>query len=787
MSDKKQPAQQRVNVRIVKADDPEQRGGMKPISKADGSLQISPEEAYTAGIWTKPPFDLRGLSKMVDESTILPQCIRAYKSNIAGFGIDIRYKDDFADADETPEMKAEWDRATEVVEMLNMEQESNELFEDIVEARETYGCAYAEVIRDMDGNVIQLEFIEDTPSVEKSRRLDPRVEVTYFHRDHTENRMRKFRKYKQTVNGKTVYYKEFGDPRIMDPTSGEYVTELEFKSRANEIIEFAIGTATYGKVRWVGSILTVDGARRAESLNNNYFLNGRHTPLLIMVKGGSLTDDSFAKLKEYMNGIRGEAGQHSFMVLETEAADNRTGFNAENRPEVEVKDLAAILQKDELFQDYLENNRRKVQSAFQLPDLYTGYTTDFNRATAQTAMEVTEKQVFQPERRRLAWAINNRLLNCYQFKGRFQPGRPVQAADRLQQRWRPHPRTRQRASCTRPSARPRRTSPRSGATFRSRLPTHSSGPQPSPWQETAPAWRRMAVLTLASENAQPETKPAQNAQQGGPSVEEQLDGQIQKAAAANETELVAVMKEVRRLLADMKQEEGDAGVKCLRCGPLIKAIDAYLAKAENDLYEQLTMEGYLKAKESLNTVDEIEEVVTKLLEDNADDLLKELADAIDLETFFKDNWPKFKNKSKLAQDLFDVFHTQFSTIMPTYVEAYVQKTDAELTVTKLTKRTTDWISSWSSDLADIMKLDTETEIEAVLKKGLNDGKGVLRAHGYAQLESYIQSPAVEEKMWKHTGAYRNDPRQNHVDMDGVHVPKGQPFTLIELTEIPTTP
>ena len=101
-------------------------------------------------------------------------------------------------------------------------------------------------------------------------------------------------------------------------------------------------------------------------------------------------------------------------------------------------------------------------------------------------------------------------------------------------------------------------------------------------------------------------------------------------------------------------------MKCLRCGPLIKAIDAYLAKAENDLYEQLTMEGYLKAKESLNTVDEIEEVVTKLLEDNADDLLKELADAIDLETFFKDNWPKFKNKSKLARDLFDVFHTQFS-------------------------------------------------------------------------------------------------------------------------------
>ena len=86
MSDKKQPAQQRVTSASLKRD-PEQRGGMKPIAKADGSLQISPEEAYTAGIWTKPPFDLRGLSKMVDESTILPQCIRAYKIQHRRFGI----------------------------------------------------------------------------------------------------------------------------------------------------------------------------------------------------------------------------------------------------------------------------------------------------------------------------------------------------------------------------------------------------------------------------------------------------------------------------------------------------------------------------------------------------------------------------------------------------------------------------------------------------------------------------------------------------------------------------
>ena len=137
---------------------------------------------------------------------------------------------------------------------------------------------------------------------------------------------------------------------------------------------------------------------------------------MIMIKGGTLTDESFDKLQQYMNDIKGEAGQHAFIILETENSDGRTDFDQQEKPEIEVKDLANILQKDELFQDYLDNNRRKVQSSFQLPDLYVGYTTDFNRATAQTAQEVTEEQVFQPERKSLAWAINNRLLNGYRFQ-----------------------------------------------------------------------------------------------------------------------------------------------------------------------------------------------------------------------------------------------------------------------------------------------------------------------------------------------------------------------------------
>lgn len=387
-----------------------------PVEKADTSQQVTEQEVYAAADWISPPSDLRGLRNLVKHSTILPQCIRAYKNNIAGFGIGIRY---IEDAEETSEMAAEFSRAQEIIELLNIEQDTKEVFEDIIEARETYGIAYLEVIRNVAGEVVQIEFVKETPTILKTRPLDPYISTVYYHHGQQTERKKRYCKYRQDIGGKTVFFKEFGDPRIMDRRDGEYLKEgesLDLEYQANEIMEFAIGTEPYGEVRWIGQILGVDGSRRAETLNNNYFTNGRHTPLMIMIEGGTLTDESFEKLQQYINDIKGEAGQHAFLLLETEASDGRTDFDQQEKPKITVKDLASVLQKDELFQGYLDNNRRKVQSAFQLPDLYVAYTTDFNRATAQTAQEVTEEQVFQPERRSLAWAINNRLLNGYQFQ-----------------------------------------------------------------------------------------------------------------------------------------------------------------------------------------------------------------------------------------------------------------------------------------------------------------------------------------------------------------------------------
>ena len=91
---KKKPAG--MGVRVIK-----QQGDMepytvfyddrKPIEKSDKSEQLHIEEQVNASDWIVHPIDMHGLKALVSNSTILPQCIRAYKNNIAGFGIGVRY------------------------------------------------------------------------------------------------------------------------------------------------------------------------------------------------------------------------------------------------------------------------------------------------------------------------------------------------------------------------------------------------------------------------------------------------------------------------------------------------------------------------------------------------------------------------------------------------------------------------------------------------------------------------------------------------------------------------
>lgn len=577
--EKQQKSRKEVGIKLIKSrfDTYKDVAPMEePISKSDRSEQLDEAATRSADEWIGHRINMYGLKALVEHSTILPQCIRAYQNNIAGYGIEVTYNGDF---DETDEQKKEWDALERILDLFNFDMETKEIFEQLTSETETFGIGYLEVIRNIDNEVVGLEVIADTPSIDMTYPLEPYVDIEVNYKGENITRQKKFRKYRQTINGTTVYFKEFGDPRIMDKRNGEYIdgkSELDISEQANEIFEYKIGRGDYGTPRWLGACITIDGAYRAENLNNNYFRNGRHTPLMIIVRGGTLSEKSYVKLQEYMDGIKGENGQHAFLLLETENVDVMPDFEGQNQPNVEIKDLAGILQRDELFQEYQENARKKVQSAFLLPDLYVGYTSDFNRATSQTAMEVTEKQVFQPERERLAWVLNNKLLNGYGFKyveAKFaEPDitNPDDISKLLNITERAGGLTMNEAK-----ALTAEVLGKEAEDYPDTFELNDIGNMPLAFltkmgsinnsDMSGVDGRLQSAMTALDElNGKPsgQNRPNGEVEEGADEVDldldnskkrttEQLDSQIAKAVANNDDEVVAIMKQVRKLLVEM--------------------------------------------------------------------------------------------------------------------------------------------------------------------------------------------------------------------------------------------
>lgn len=399
-----------MNVKLIKSQ-------ASPIIKALNTTTIEDDkEGQLSGEngLIQPPYPIEELQKIVEKSTILEQCIEAYRRNIVGFGAIPEYIEDETINEKTPEMKAEFEAVNEFITYFNYDSSFEDVFGDAIEDREITGNGYIEVIR--DGQNIPSEGNRLDPAYMFTTKLSDFVDVEQRVGNKVITRKRKFRKYIQDIGMKKVYYKEYGDPRIMDYRTGEYVEQLEEKYQANEILHLKIGNKAYGVPRWIGQLIHIAGARLAEELNYRYFTQGRHTPLAVLLHNAELSPESEQQLEDYAKEVEGVNQSHKFLVIEAEGLDEGILEDEKKNAKVEIKSLAEMLQNDALFLEYDDASRKKVQSAFRLPDIYVGRSKDFNRATADTARYITEEQVFEPERNSLEWIINNKFLPYFEIK-----------------------------------------------------------------------------------------------------------------------------------------------------------------------------------------------------------------------------------------------------------------------------------------------------------------------------------------------------------------------------------
>ncbi len=377
----------------------------------------------------EPPYDPLELIDIVQNSDSLKQNLNAYATNICGLGFGIRYKEDFDynSVDEQTQKIAndEWKRLENLYKNINPLYSFCEVMEQVMYDRELLGYGFAEVIRNTKGEVVGIEYCRAS-NIRICNSQLKYVEVQQWQNDYNNNHIQvpvyiKFKKFIQSYNGEQVYFKEFGDPRRMSAKTGKYEDDnnddenkkINNDDLANELIMFSIhdGYSSYGSPRYSGVMVNACGSIQSEVLNYNYFKDGRINPSAILVSGGQLTSASIEALKD----SKGLENAYKAIVIEADVPElpeaEKLVAQGTQRVNVDIKPLTDTMNGDALFQNYQKQNKDKVRDAFRLPPIYTGSSTDYNRATAQTARVVTEEQIFQPERKKIAGKFNNIINN----------------------------------------------------------------------------------------------------------------------------------------------------------------------------------------------------------------------------------------------------------------------------------------------------------------------------------------------------------------------------------------
>jgi len=367
-----------------------------------------------------PRFNPFSLASLTEASDVLGRAIEAMANNIDGFGWELQPAEWVDEAQMTSkEALAEKSLLTRLFNYPNDKlQNLVGLRHDMRVDRESIGCGYWEIVRNRVAEIAEIHLL---PAV--TMRLVKKdtdfTEYDEFIRDEAGiyeaiTRKRRFGYYAQisTAGDKPVYFKEFGDPRIIDYQTGKETTAPD--RAATEVIAFPIYSSydAYGLPRWLGTMMDILGSRKAGYINYLFFDNKMIPPLIVTVSGGSLTKEAMTRLNEVINKeIRGAENFHNILVLEAVPASTSAIEGEKVAPvKIEVKPLTEFIQKDALFREYRADIKKMVRSQFGLAGIFTGDSDDYTRATANESTRVTEEQVFIPERRSFDYIIGRTIM-----------------------------------------------------------------------------------------------------------------------------------------------------------------------------------------------------------------------------------------------------------------------------------------------------------------------------------------------------------------------------------------
>lgn len=370
----------------------------------------------------KPPLNPYTLSKLVYENSFLIQCIEAMVQNVHGFGYRLEFLGKSGDETQ-PEPMKELQWMEELFDRPNATMSFQELRARLGWDYYVFGNCYLEVTRDSEGRVLTLHHVP-APTMRISKVDNVSVPVTELLPRYGKvlkvKTTKKFRRYVQLdERGTKIWFKEFGDPRTINPEDGLEKNSLPTDKSATEIIHLANYNAQsiYGIPVWYSQYTSVVGSRQAELTNLDFFENNAVPAMAVLVAGGYLTDEAYEHLRNNFEQIKGRGATNKVLILEARGTvEDASNTGAVPIPSITMKALGQERQNDALWQDYEKQCRDKIRAAFRLAPVLTGSATDYTFASARVSLEVAENQVFIPERIKFDDIINQKILSTWNPK-----------------------------------------------------------------------------------------------------------------------------------------------------------------------------------------------------------------------------------------------------------------------------------------------------------------------------------------------------------------------------------
>jgi PBSX family phage portal protein len=352
------------------------------------------------------------LLELKETSNMLKQCIAAMTTNVGLCGWEVVKVHPLIPMD--PEEK---ERLESFIESPNADESLTTLHAKTVDDKESVGFAFTEVIRSVTGVPTLLRYVPAHTTRVCPKHPEPQL-VTYDVRRGPETTLvrewKTFHVYVQHIGGRYRYFKEFGDPRILNADTGAFASPenpVPLDLVATELIHHRFHSSdAYGVPRWSHQIPSILGSRESEEVNLRYFEDNTVPPMILSVAGGRLTGESFRSLKKLLNA-QGVGKERQNQILLVEAVPERESVDDKGTVQLKVDKLTDTRPSDALFKEYDEANQAKIRSSFRLPPVAIGLSQDQTFATANVSTFVAESQVYAPERLTYDEAYNKTIVN----------------------------------------------------------------------------------------------------------------------------------------------------------------------------------------------------------------------------------------------------------------------------------------------------------------------------------------------------------------------------------------